>query len=129
MRPYDMGNNFMYNDMTMGMGLNPFSSDSILGEQNEDDIDAPRRSFGMGYPGFGGFGGYGGYGGFGGFGPSPYGFGMSPYGFGGGYGGVGPYSYGGPGSIYGVPGFGGQGGYNALTPAYGGPCPPNPGTP
>ena len=31
MRPYDMGKNFMYNDMTMGMGLNPFSSNSMLG--------------------------------------------------------------------------------------------------
>ena len=32
----------------MGKGLNPFSSDSMLGEQNEDDFNAPSIDFGMG---------------------------------------------------------------------------------
>merc|ERR1719234_1606519 len=35
MRPYDMGKNFMYNDMTMGMGLNPFSSIPCLGSRTK----------------------------------------------------------------------------------------------
>ena len=30
MRPFNLGNNLMFNDMTMGLGLNPFSSDSML---------------------------------------------------------------------------------------------------
>merc|ERR1711910_100959 len=129
MRPFNLGNNLMFNDMTMVLGLNPFSSDSMLAgrDQNSDDIVAPGGrglGFGRGFGGFGiGFGGFGGlgYGGFGGFGFPPYGFGMQPYGFGGGYWNPtpGPYTYGGPGSMYATPGYGGQGGYNAQTPAYG----------
>merc|ERR1712037_720139 len=91
MRPYDIRNNFMYNDMTMGRGLNPFSSDSILGEHKEDDVDISNGDFGMG--GYGGYGGYGrGYGGMGYYG----GFGKGYGGFGHGYGGFG-HSHGGYG--------------------------------
>merc|ERR1712010_402499 len=94
MRPYDISNNILYHEMTMGMGLNPFSSNSVLG--NEDEVESSNEDLEVGgYGGYGGIGrdwGYGGtgyFGGYGGFGKGYGGFGKGYGGFGMGYGGYG----------------------------------------
>merc|ERR1711934_491242 len=48
MRPYDISNNILYHEMTMGMGLNPFSSNSVLGEQNEDEVESSNEDLEVG---------------------------------------------------------------------------------